>query len=123
MPNARIKFSNDLIDLNQPASLKVIETDGKFQICLILGIKAQKIVQTDPGELDRSRDTRINTEMFLTGRANIGLKKKGSNDATSIVSIAFDGDVDTKVPGTGAFILPFKFEEHMLDFEPTPEHN
>lgn len=122
--NARILFSNDLIDLNQPASLKVIETEGKFQLCLIFGINAQKVTAGEPGDRDTCRDSKINTELFLTGRANIGLKKKGgpTND-TSIVSVAFDGDISTKVPGTGPDfkLLKFNFDEDALDFAPKLE--
>jgi hypothetical protein len=119
--NARIRFGNDLIDLSQPASLKVIQKGGKFQLCIILGIVAQEVPPMHPGDKDKVRDCHLDEEIFITGRANIGLKKKGSNDDTSILSIAFDGDTGTKVPGTGAGLMPFDFDVDTLNFESTPK--
>ena len=106
MSKARMTLGNALIDLNQPASIKVIETDGKLQLCVILGLNAKKVAPSEPGEPDQQRDAIINNEVLITGRAKIGLKKTNSPMGTSQFSVTFDGDLDTKVPGTGdEFVL------------------
>lgn len=118
MSRARIDFSNSLIDLEQDGSVKIIETDGKFQLCLTIGIKAIKVPDGEPGDQEKCRDARFNNELNLIGRGNIRLRKKGSTDDTSIISIAFDGDVGTKVPGTGADMRLFDFDTDLLTHRP-----
>ena len=99
---ARMTFGNALVDLNQPASIKVIETDGKLQLCITLGLKAQKVPNTEPGDPVEQRDAIINNEVLMTGRAKIALKRPTSPlTPPSQFSVTFDGDLDTKVPGTG----------------------
>jgi hypothetical protein len=118
MSRARIDFSNSLIDLGQDGSVKIIETDGKFQLCLTIGIKAIKVADQEPGDQEKCRDAKFNKELILTGRGNIRLKKKSSTEDTSIISIAFDGDVGTKVPGTGAEMRLFDFDTDFLTHRP-----
>jgi len=117
---ARIAFSNDLIDLKQPASIQILEsTPGTFQLCLTLGIKAKTVPVPDPfnpATKESSRDALVNTEMFLKGKANIGLKAISADEKTATISIALDGTVDTKVPGTGDGAELIKLNLDMFEF-------
>lgn len=116
---ARIAFSNALIDLSQPASLKIIETDGRLQLCLILGINAKKVSETEPGDSEKFRDALINKELFISGKANIGMKKISPTRNTATFTVVFDGEVGTKVPGTGEFrLLKFDFDGDSFTFQP-----
>jgi hypothetical protein len=104
MAKARIKFSNDLLDDTQSATLKIVEIDGNLQLILSIGLIASMVEIGDnptPEVKKNFRDAVIKSNLFIDGQATIKLKTRGTTTKTSDFVIEFKGQADTKVPGTG----------------------
>ena len=107
-PTSRIEIHDKLLDLQQPASIKVIKNNGKYQLILAIGLIAQEVSEEDdPNEdvINRFTDVIEKKELCIGGKACINLKKVNSSTNDPELTVAFTGQIDTKVPGTGERLL------------------
>jgi len=111
MAEIKIPFNDKLIDLSQSPSVRIVQSNGSFQLQIQVGLKKPSRPNgRNRNESETARNADLDLNIFRSGKAAIALKKIKASDPSSKLTFVIDAVITTKVPHTGMTFSEFNFK-------------
>jgi len=111
MAEIKIPFNDKLIDLSQSPVVKIVQSNGNFQLQIQVGLKKPSRSGGRGRNLsETTRNANLDANIFFSGKAAVALKKIKASDPASKLTFVMDAVIDTKVPHTGMTFSEFNLK-------------